>query len=204
MGWTSGFLETKETWSAGAFEMTCSSVNGRPDEIIQLRLWAWNESDSLSHVMRKLLFGDLRRVKTEIPARVLIFIPRHTKNGRVLCYTLQTFECPSGIHLSVSASFPCSNFSTFWPICFKLCIDIGIGKAWYGIASGLISFWNYRVVALDVCQQCVVLRFRALTLVPFYRFHLFTDFLQTLHRHWYRRGLVWDCKWDNFIQKQQS
>ena len=21
----------------------------------------------------------------------------------------------------------------------------------------------------------------------------FTDFLQTLHRHWYRRGVVWDC-----------
>ena len=52
-------------------------------------------------------------------------------------------------------------------------------------------------MALDVCQKCFALRFRALTLVPF------TDFLQTLHRHWYRRGVVWDCKWDNFIQKQQ-
>ena len=29
-------------------------------------------------------------------------------------------------------------------------------------------------------------------------------FLQTLHRHWYRRGVVWDCKWNNSIQKQQS
>ena len=74
------------------------------------------------------------------------------------------------IRLSVSASFPCSNFSTFWPIFFKLCTDIGIGEEWYGIASGLISFWNNRVMALDVCQKCFALRFRALTLVPFYRF----------------------------------
>ena len=36
------------------------------------------------------------------------------------------------------ASFPCSNFSTFLPIFFKLCIDIGIGEEWYGIAIGII------------------------------------------------------------------
>ena len=82
------------------------------------------------------------------------------------------------VYPSASASFPCSNFSTFWPIFFKLCIDIGIGEEWYGIASGLISFWNNRVMALDVCQKCFALRFRALTLVPFYRFS--SDFAQTL------------------------
>ena len=48
-------------------------------------------------------------------------------------------ERPS-LRLSVSASFPCSNFGTFRPIFFKLCIDIGIGESWYVIASGLISF----------------------------------------------------------------
>ena len=82
--------------------------------------------------------------------------------------------CPSVHHLSVclsvSTSFPCSNFSTFWLIFFKLCIDIGIGEEWCGIASGLISFWNNRVMALDVYQKCFALRFRALTLVPFYWF----------------------------------
>ena len=173
----------------------------------------------------------------------LVFIPRHTKSGGVLCYTLRTLsvrpssvrpsvclsvstsfpcsnfsticpiffrlcidigigeECPSvrpSVRLSISASFLCSNVSTFWPILFKLCIDIGIGEELYGIASGLISFWNDRVMALDVCQKCFALRFSALTLVPFYRF------LRTLHRHWYRKGVVWDCKWENFIQKQQS
>ena len=67
------------------------------------------------------------------------------------------------IRLSISALFPCSNFSTFLPIFFKLCIDIGIGEEWYGIASGLISYWNNRVMALDVCQKCFVLRLRGLT-----------------------------------------
>ena len=68
------------------------------------------------------------------------------------------FECPSvrpSIHLSISASFQCSNFSTFWPIFFKLCIDIGIEEEWYGITSGLISFRNNRVMALDLCPKCI-------------------------------------------------
>ena len=47
------------------------------------------------------------------------------------------------------ASFPCSNFSTFLPIFFKLCID-STGKEWYGIASGIISFRNNRVMAFDL------------------------------------------------------
>ena len=72
--------------------------------------------------------------------------------------------CPSAL------CFRALNFSTFWPIFFKLCIDIGTGEEWYGIASGLISFWNNRVMALDLWPKCFALRFRALTLVPFYRF----------------------------------
>ena len=101
-------------------------------------------------------------------------IPRHTKSGGVLCYTLQTLSvCPSVrtyVRLSVSASFPCSNFSTFWPIFFKPCTDIGISEEWYGIASVLILFWNNRVIALDICQKCFALHFRALTFVPLYWF----------------------------------
>ena len=40
------------------------------------------------------------------------------------------------------ALFPCSYFSTFLPIFYKPCIDIGIEEEWYGIASGLILFRN--------------------------------------------------------------
>ena len=36
---------------------------------------------------------------------------------------------------------------------FKLCIDIGIRKEWYVIASGIISFRNNRVMALDLCPN---------------------------------------------------
>ena len=52
----------------------------------------------------------------------------------------ELFECPS-----VSASFPGSNLSIFWPNFFKLCIGIDIWEEWYGIANGLISFRNNRV-----------------------------------------------------------
>ena len=53
------------------------------------------------------------------------------------------------------ALFPCSNFSTFLSIFFKLCIDIGIRAEWYGIASGIILFRNNRVMALDLYPKCI-------------------------------------------------
>ena len=43
----------------------------------------------------------------------------------------------------------------FLPIFFKLCIGIGIGEEWYGIASGIILFRNNRVTALDLCPKCI-------------------------------------------------
>ena len=70
------------------------------------------------------------------------YTPPHKKWRGIMLYP-PNFECPSvrpSVCLSVSASFPCSNFSTFWPIFFKFCIDIGIGEEWFWIAVGLISF----------------------------------------------------------------
>ena len=49
----------------------------------------------------------------------------------------------------VCLSVPALNFNSFKPIFFKLFIDIGIGQEWYGIDSGLISFRNKRVLALN-------------------------------------------------------
>ena len=91
----------------------------------------------------------------------VIFIPRHTKGDGVLCYTLWkfwNFECLSirlSIPLYVSASLPDSNLSSFWPIFFKLCMDIDIGGEWFGIANGLNLFINNRVMALDFCKNVV-------------------------------------------------
>ena len=72
------------------------------------------------------------------------------------------------------ASFPCSNFSTFLPIFFRLCIDIGIGEEWYGIASGKISFRNNRVMALDLCPKCIFGQ---------YLKNEWTNFNKILHMH---------------------
>ena len=110
--------------------------------------------------------------------RILLFISRHTKKGRVVCHTLRTVwasihpsVCPS-----VSASFPCSNFSIFWPIFFKLFIGIDIGEERYGIANRLILFRNNRVMALDLCKKCVF---------PQYIQNKWMNFDKILHMHWY-------------------
>ena len=79
------------------------------------------------------------------------FIPHHKKSGGVLCYTLRTVWVL--VHPSVSASFPDSNLSSFWPICFKLCMDMDIREEWFGIANGLNLFINDRVMALDWCKN---------------------------------------------------
>ena len=89
-----------------------------------------------------------------------LFIPRHTKGGGVLCYTLRKFwvsvrlsVCPSVRPPSVSASFPDSNLSSIWPIFLKLCMNIDIGEEWFGIANELNLFINNRVMALDWCKN---------------------------------------------------
>ena len=56
---------------------------------------------------------------------------------------------------SISPSFPDSNLSSFWPIVFKLCMDIDIGEEWFGISNGLNLFINNRVMVLDWCKNVV-------------------------------------------------
>ena len=45
------------------------------------------------------------------------------------------------------------NLSSIWLIFIKLCMDIDIGEEWFGIANGLNSFINNRVMALDWCKN---------------------------------------------------
>ena len=49
--------------------------------------------------------------------------------------------------------FPDSNLSSFWPSFFKRCMDINIRVEWFGIANGLNSFVNNRVMAFDWCKN---------------------------------------------------
>ena len=79
----------------------------------------------------------------------IIFIPSHTKSGGVLVYPLNHLSVCLSIRPSVSASFPDSNLSSFWPIFFKLYMDIDTREEGFGIANGLNSFINNRVMALD-------------------------------------------------------
>ena len=51
--------------------------------------------------------------------------------------------------IDVKTLFPDSNSSSFRPIFFKLCMGIDIRKDWFGIADGLNSFTDNRVMALD-------------------------------------------------------
>ena len=55
--------------------------------------------------------------------------------------------------LSVCTSFLDSNSSSFWPIFFNFCMDIDIREEWFGIADGLNSFLNSRVMDFDWCKN---------------------------------------------------
>ena len=76
----------------------------------------------------------------------------YTKSGGYYVIPFENFDilsaCPS-----VRASFSDSNLSSFWLIFFKLCMDIDIGEERFGIANGLNSFINNRVMALDWCKN---------------------------------------------------
>ena len=43
----------------------------------------------------------------------------------------------------------------FYRFSSSFCIGIGIEQEWYGIASGIISFRNNRVMVLDLCPKCI-------------------------------------------------
>ena len=78
-------------------------------------------------------------------------IPRHTKSGGVLCYTLRKFWVlfhPSTLRFQTLTWEFLTNF-------FKLCMNIDIGEEWFGIANGLNSFINNRVMAVDWCKNVV-------------------------------------------------
>ena len=48
-----------------------------------------------------------------------------------------------------------NEWTHFNKILHMHCLDIGIGEEWYGIASGIISFRNNIVIALDSCPKCI-------------------------------------------------
>ena len=79
------------------------------------------------------------------------YIPPHKNWRGIMLYPPKILS----VRPSVGASFPDSNWSRFWQICCKLCLDIDIGEEWFGIENGLNSFINNRVMALDWCKTVV-------------------------------------------------
>ena len=82
---------------------------------------------------------------------IWLFISRHEKVAVYYIIPSEPFGCPS-----VGASLSNSNLSSFWPIFFKLCMDIDIREEWVGIFNVLTSFINNRVMAFDWCKNVVV------------------------------------------------
>ena len=46
-----------------------------------------------------------------------------------------------------------NQYTNFNKILHMHCIDVGVGEEWYGIASGISSFRNNIVMALDSCPK---------------------------------------------------
>ena len=78
---------------------------------------------------------------------VLLLYPATQKVTGYYVIPFENFECLS-VRLSVSTSFP-THLSSLRPIFFKLCMEIDVREEWFGIANGLNSFINNRLMALD-------------------------------------------------------
>ena len=44
----------------------------------------------------------------------------------------------------------------FWPIVFKLCIQVDIWEEWSGIVDGQISPNKHRAIVLDLCGKFIL------------------------------------------------
>ena len=99
---------------------------------------------------------------------LFFYTPLHRKRRGIMLYP-PNFECPSGVYLSVCLS--ALRFRALTLVPFGLFLQT-LHRHWYlggvyGIASGLISFWNNRGMALYLCKKCFALRFRALNFSTF-------------------------------------
>ena len=124
---------------------------------IHSKLKTWHDEETHTHAWTGLLSSCIRCVTTGTGCCRVSFdriIPAHKKWRGIILYlrTVWVSIYPS-IRGSVSFSFPDSNLSIYWPIFFKLCMDIDIKEEWFGIANGLNSYINNSVMALDWCKN---------------------------------------------------
>ena len=87
-------------------------------------------------------------ILTFFPVNIRLYItvflyPATQKVAGYYVIPSEPFECPF-----VRASFPDSNLSSFWPIFFKLCVDIDIREEWFGMAMGFFLSILNSIMAL--------------------------------------------------------
>ena len=102
------------------------------------------------------------------------YIPPRKKVAGYYLILSEPFECPS------IRPFPDSNFSSFWLIFFKLCINIDFREEWFGIENGLNSFINNIVMAFDCCNNVFFLNIfttngRILIKFSIYKIHVVSN-----------------------------
>ena len=82
------------------------------------------------------------KTHASFPEHKQIFVPRHTKSGRVLYIPKILSVHPSAFRFWTLTRVVFDRF-------LDLCMDIHVGEEWFGIANGLNLFMNNRVMALD-------------------------------------------------------
>ena len=128
--------------------------------------------------------------------------PHNTKWQGIMLYS------PNCLSVRASAlRFWTFNLSSFWPIFFKLCMDIDIREEWFGIANGLNLFINNRVMALDWCKNVFFLnifRTNRWILINFsicidiYKIHIVSNACY----FWSIFNRVMALDWQNFVYAQ--
>ena len=122
-----------------------------------------------------------------------IFIPRHFKKCKVLCFTLHSKNCVRvSVHPSVRLSV-CTSvrqrivFTLCWEhfnqFSSNLLWELILGRGVLGLQMD--KFWQ---ISTELGPWLTTL----------YLWHSFTDFLQTWYESRYCKGVFWDCRLVNF------
>ena len=133
------------------------------------------------------------------------YTPPHKKWRGIMLYPPNRLSVRPSSHLSVSTSFPDSNLRSFWPIFFKLCMEIGN-------VNGLNLFINNRVMALDWYKICVFpqylqnkwMNFDKILCIDIYKIHVGSNvhYFRLIFNRVMALDLCKKCVFPQYLQNQ--
>ena len=85
---------------------------------------------SLKHSIQVIL---MRMSSSDFLYLAMFLYPATQKVAGYYVIPSELFECPAGHQCFVTGLY----LSSFWPIVFKVCMDIDIREEWFQIANGL-------------------------------------------------------------------